>query len=173
MQKTRGGCPLRRVEERSTQPARYGSCGSVILAFAPAGDKPGLEPPLYAIGVRSMRSLLMVAAVSVFLAFPAGARADCLKEVEALEQRLSSPPQPDRADKTGAETGIKVKERGGTTKYPEGGAAQPAESWLGSPPQQGQQVEEGLTTARRFADQGDEASCRRELEKAKGLSGKK
>ena len=121
-----------------------------------------------------MRSLLMIWAASVTtLAFPTVSRADCLKEVEALEQRLSPKPKTDSPDKTGADTGIAVKERVGTTKYPEGGAAQPAESWLGSPPQQGQQVEEGLATARRFGEQGDEAACRRELEKAKGVSGKK
>ena len=120
-----------------------------------------------------MRSLLMIWAMSVLLAFPTVSRADCLKEVEALEQRLSPKPKTDSPDKTGADTGITVTERGGTTKYPEGGAAQPAESWLGSPPQKGQQVEEGLATARRFGEEGDEAACRRELEKAKGVSGKK
>jgi hypothetical protein len=114
-----------------------------------------------------MRSLLMIATFTVSLAFPAAIRADCLKEVEKLEQRLS---RETGAPKAGAETGVAVKERGGTTTYAEGGAAQPAESWLGSPPQKGQQVKEELATARRFGEQGDEASCRRELEKARRAS---
>jgi hypothetical protein len=114
-----------------------------------------------------MRSLLMIATLSV-LAFPAVTRADCLKDVEKLEQRLSR--ETEHPSKAVADTGVAVKERGGTTTYPEGGAAQPAESWLGSPPQKGQQVKEELATARRFGEQGDEASCRRELEKARRAS---
>jgi hypothetical protein len=114
-----------------------------------------------------MRSLLIIMTFSMLFAVSAVARADCLKEVAALEQRMSKETE---TPKTGAETGVAVKERGGTTTYPEGGAAQPAESWLGSPPQKGQQVKERLATARRFGEQGDEASCRRELEKARSAS---
>lgn len=116
-----------------------------------------------------MRRFLMITTFSVLLAFPAAIRADCLKEVDKLEQRMSKETE---TPKTGAETGVAVKERGGTTTYAEGGAAQPAESWLGSPPQKGQQVKEGLATARRFGEQGDEASCRRELDKVRDMSGK-
>jgi hypothetical protein len=114
-----------------------------------------------------MRSVLIIMTFSVLLAVPVIARADCLKEVEKLEQGLSKETE---TPKAGAETGVAVKERGGTTTYAEGGAAQPAESWLGSPPQKGQQVKEELATARRFGEQGDEASCRRELEKARRAS---
>ena len=58
-----------------------------------------------------MRSLLMIWAASVMLAFPTVSRADCLKEVEALEQRLSPKPTTDSPDKTGADTGITVAVR--------------------------------------------------------------